>query len=129
MSDRNDRLRPVILKADRSTAHLQELRRTLARLERSDSMTLARLLAESESQISNETTMIVILQQASAETISALIGYAQRGKSVAAIINTHTIDDYSMVAGPLIAVNIATFHLSDEESIRDICRQVNLRAV
>jgi uncharacterized protein (DUF58 family) len=127
MLDKNDRLRPVILDAGRGALHLQQLRTTLARLERSDGMSLAKLLAETESRISNETTLIAIFQKAPPETISTLIGFARRGKAVAAIINTLDINDYSAAAGPLIAANIPTFHLRDEDAIRDVCRQVNLR--
>lgn len=129
MLDKNDRMRPVVMDADRSTSHLHEMRRTLARLERSDSMTFAQLLSETESRISSETTLIAIVQKASPDTISALIGLARRGKAVAAIINAFDINDYSSVAGPLIASNIQTFHLSDIESVRDVCRSVNLRTV
>lgn len=129
MMTSNDRMRPVIMEANRDTVHLQEMRRTLARLERSDSMSFARLLVETESSISNDTTLIAILQMASSETISSLIGLARRGKAVAVIVNTHNIPDYSNIAGPLVDANIPTFHLADIDSVRDICRSVNLRAV
>ena len=127
MRDKSDRLRPVILDAGRGTLHLQQLRTTLARLERSDGMSLAELLMEAESQISSDTTLIAIFQKATPDTLSTLIGFARRGKAVAAIINTLDINDYSAAAGPLIAVNIPTFHLVDEDAIRTVCRQVNLR--
>lgn len=127
MLDTNDRLRPVILDAGRGPVHLQQLRTTLARLERSDGMKLAELLAETESRISNETTLIAIVQKASPDALSMLIGFARRGRAVAVIVNTLDINDYSAIAGPLIASNISTFHLVDEDSIRNVCRQVNLR--
>ena len=127
MLDKNDRLRPVIIDAGRGAVHLQRLRTTLARLERSDGMRLSELLSETESRISNETTLIAIVQKATPDSLSTLIGFARRGKAVAAIINTLDINDYSAVAGPLIAANIPTFHLVDENTIRNVCRQVNLR--
>ena len=46
---------------------------------------------------------------------------------MAVIINTHDINDYSAIAGPLIAARIPTFHLADEESIAEVCRQTLLR--
>lgn len=127
MMDKSDRLRPVIMDAARGPVHLQRLRTTLARLERSDGMSLAELLTEAESRISHETTLIAIFQKPTPETLSTLIGYARRGKAVAAIINTLDINDFSAAAGPLIAANIQTFHLIDEQSIRNLCREVNLR--
>lgn len=127
MMNENDRLRPVILDTARGTLHLQQLRTTLARLERTDGMSLAELLNEAESRISSETTLIAIFQKATPDTLSTLVGFARRGKAVAAIINTLDINDYSAAAGPLIAANIPTFHLADEDAIRTVCRQVNLR--
>ncbi|MEO1529035.1 MAG: DUF58 domain-containing protein [Planctomycetota bacterium] len=129
MMDANDRLRPVVMEADRGTLHLQEMRRTLARLERTDGMTLPELLSETEASISSETTVVAIVQTATPETLSALIGLARRGKAVAVIINTFDMNDYSAIAGPLIAADIQTFHLANDDSIRDLFRYVMLRAV
>jgi hypothetical protein len=69
----------------------------------------------------------VILQQCTAESIAMLIGLSQRGRAVAVIVNTHDINDYSQIAGPLIASRIPTFHLSSADSIADVCRQTLLR--
>jgi uncharacterized protein (DUF58 family) len=127
MSSRNQRLRPVLLPPSRGPLHIQEIVRTLARLERTDGLTLAELLVECESQLSAETTLLVILQQCTAETIAALIGLARRGRAVAVIINTQDINDYSAIAGPLIAARIPTFHLASADAIADVCRQTLLR--
>lgn len=127
MSDRNERLRPVMLSASRGPVHLAEILRTLARLERTDGLTLPQLLVECESRLSAETTLLVILQQCSPESISALIGLARRGREVAVMINTHDINDYSAIAGSLIAERIPTFHLASADAIADVCRQALLR--
>ncbi|WP_235034407.1 DUF58 domain-containing protein [Roseiconus lacunae] len=122
MTDKNDRLRPVIVDAGRGPAHFQKLRTQLARLERSDGMSLAQLLIEAESRISSETTLLAIFQQPTPETIAMLVSFARRGKAVAAIINTLDANEYGQAAGPLIAANIPTIHLADDRSIRDVCR-------
>ncbi len=127
MASESDRLRPVLLPALRGPLHLQEVHRTLARLERTSGLTLAELLVEAEGQLSNETTLLVILQQCSPNAAAALIGLARRGWAVAVIVNTYDINDYSEAAGPLIASRIPTFHLSTAESIADVCRQTLLR--
>ncbi len=127
MRSENERLRPVLLPPSRGAPHLNEIVRTLARLERTDGLTLSELLVECESQLSSETTLLVILQLCTPETIAALIGLQQRGRAVAVIINTHDINDYSAIAGPLIASRIPTFHLSTPDSIADVCRQTLLR--
>ena len=123
MRTENERKRPIVLPADRGPIHLKEMIRTLARLERTDALTLPELLVECEARISPETTVLVVLQKATEESISALIGLARRGRAVAVIINTFDINDYSSVAGPLIACRIPTFHLSTDASINDVCRQ------
>jgi uncharacterized protein (DUF58 family) len=127
MLDGNERLRPILLAPSRGPLQLREIIRTLARLERTDGLTLPELLTECESQLSAETTLLVILQQATPATIAALIGLERRGRAVAVIINTHDINDYSTIAGPLIASRIPTFHLGSAEAITDVCRQTLLR--
>lgn len=127
MQSDSDRLRPVLLPAQRGPLHLKEMTRTLARLETTDGLTLAELLVECEPQLSGETTLLVIVQQITPEAIAALIGLSRRGRAVAVIINTYDINDYSAAAGPLIASRIPTFHLSDEQSVAEVCRQTLLR--
>ncbi|MDB4423401.1 DUF58 domain-containing protein, partial [Rhodopirellula sp.] len=127
MSSENERLRPVIMTPERGPTHFKQMVRTLARLERSDGLTLAELLVECESQLSADTTLLVILQQCTAESMGAMLDLKRRGRAVAAIINTHDINDYSNIAGPLIAARIPTFHLSSHDTILDVCRQTLLR--
>lgn len=127
MNLKSDRLRPVLMSVDRGPIHLKEMVTTMARLERTDGLTLAELLIESESRLSNETTMLVILQQAPPETIAALVGLARRGWAVSVILNALDIDQYTSVAGPLMAEKITVAHLSNEQSILDVCRQQMMR--
>ena len=119
----NDRLRPVLLKAQRGPVAFQELHRTLARLERTDGLTFDELLVESESAVSSETTQLVILQTATPAIIAAITSLARRGRAVAVIINTHGISDFTTLAGPLIASRIPAFHLANRDSIAGICRE------
>ncbi|OYP28844.1 DUF58 domain-containing protein [Rhodopirellula sp. MGV] len=121
-TNKNDRLRPVIVDVGRGPLQFQKLRTQLARLERSDGMSFAQLLIEAESRISSETTLIAIFQKATPETIATLVGFARRGKAVAAVINTIDFNEFGQAAGPLIAANIPTMQLADENSIRDVCR-------
>ncbi len=127
MLQQSDRLRPIILAPARGPTHLKEIHRNLARLERTDGLTLTELLIECESQLSAETTLLVLLQQATEESIGALIALARRGRAVAVIINTHDINDYSKIAGPLIAQRISTHRLSSHDAIAEVCRQTLLR--
>ncbi|QDT12608.1 DUF58 domain-containing protein [Planctomycetes bacterium K23_9] len=127
MLSESDRRRPVLIESGRGPVHLKQMIRTLARLERTDALKLSELLVESESRLSAETTVLIILQQATPETIASIVSLSRRGRAVAVIINTHDINDYSSIAGPLIACNIPTHHLSTKESIADVCRKATLR--
>jgi uncharacterized protein (DUF58 family) len=128
MNAESDRLNPVIVPPSRGPVQFKEIHRTLARLERTDGLTLAELLIECESELSGDTTLLVILQQATPVSIATLVGLSNRGRAVAVIINTHDINDYTSIAGPLIASRIPTFYLADKESIANVCREVLLRA-
>jgi uncharacterized protein (DUF58 family) len=127
MLSESDRRRPVLIGRGQGPLHLKELIRTLARLERTDALTLPELLVESEAQLSAETTLLVVLQQATPAAIATIVSLSRRGRAVAVIINTQDINDYSSIAGPLIACNIPTHHLSTKDSISDVCRQATLR--
>ncbi|TWU24334.1 hypothetical protein Pla52o_22610 [Novipirellula galeiformis] len=127
MQSESDRLMPVTQMATRGPVALREMIRTLARLERTDGLTLAELLVEAEAKISSETTVLVILQRCSPESLAALIGLSRRGRAVAVIVNTMDINDYSAAAGPLIANRIPTFHLASAEAVSDVCREVMTR--
>ena len=122
MKQINDRRRPIVMQPDRSLIHYREMLRTLARLERTDALTLPELLTECESRLSAETTMMVILQTADESTLAALIGLARRGRAVAVIVNTHEPEDFARIAGPLTAVGIETMHLRSQTEIAELCR-------
>ncbi len=127
MRDESDRLRPVIVPASRGPVQLAEVTRTLARLERTDGLSLPQLLAESQGRISSETTLLFVLQKCSVESISAIISMSRRGWAVAVIVNTYDINDYSAIAGPMISQRIRTFHLVNAASIPDVCRDIVTR--
>ena len=120
MHRHSDRLRPVILPVDRGPTHLREVTRHLARLERTDGLTLAEFLAESQSQLSDETTLLFIVQSVSETDLAAMIGFARRGWAVAVIVNTAEIHEFSQVAAPLLAENLSVAHLADRQSIGDL---------
>ncbi len=118
----NDRLRPIVTDVGRDEEHFKSILRTLARLERTDGLTLAEMLIESRDRISSETTLIVVLQKAPAESLQALLQLHNRGREVAVIINTADLTDFESIAAPLIDRRIAVSHLDDEDRIAELCR-------
>lgn len=123
----SDRLQPVVIEVDRGPEHLKEITRTLARIERTDGLTLAGFLIEIEPKLSSETTLLVILQEAPPETVASLVGLSRRGWAVAVVLNAINIDDFTRLAAPLLAERIHVSHLADRDSIRDVCRDQVMR--
>ncbi|QEG41739.1 DUF58 domain-containing protein [Roseimaritima ulvae] len=127
MKSDDDRLRPVVLPAGRGPVAFRDLQRQLARLERTDGLTLAELLIESEHRLARDTTLLLILQRCSDATAVAVLGMARRGWAVSVIINTFDQHEFSTAAGPLVAGGVAVMHLQNEEMLPSVCRQVVLR--
>ncbi|MEM8910203.1 MAG: DUF58 domain-containing protein [Planctomycetota bacterium] len=122
MQGSSDRMRPVLVPVDRGPVQLRHVTQTLARMERTDGMTLAEFLMECQSRLSQETTILMIIQSASEADVASILALARRGWAVSVIINTLEIHDYARLAGPLIAERIQVSHLADESSIMDVCR-------
>jgi len=127
MRDRDDRLRPVILDADRGPVHFQELRRSLARLELSDGLSIAETVVGTQQRLSHDTTLIVMLQVCNPQTAAMLISMKRRGWAVAVVINTADINDFAASAGPLQADGIETIHLADEAMLPHATRRLSAR--
>ncbi|WP_237607488.1 DUF58 domain-containing protein [Roseimaritima sediminicola] len=127
MREQDDRLRPVVMAADRGPVALRQRQGQLARLERTDGLSVAELLLETEHRLARDTTLLVILQQCPPPAAVALVGMARRGWAVSVIINTFDQEDFTLAAGPLIAAGIPVMHLRDEATLPDVCREVVLR--
>ena len=127
MRDDDSRLRPVYIEPDRGPNQYRDTLRTLARLERTDGLSLADAILDVEPRLARDTSLVVILQQCNEPAAEVLSGLSRRGWAVSAIINTYDINDFSRTAGPLIAGGIETLHLLDESSIPTICRKMLAR--
>lgn len=127
MLNKSDRLRPIVIPIGRGPEHFVHLHRTLARLERSDGMTLEELLFESQSRLPRDASVIVILQQVDDTAALALGMLRRQGYSVSAIVNNYDNEAFTSAVGRLLAQQITVFHLLDEESIPQICKEMVLR--
>ena len=121
MQEKNERLRPVIVPAQKGVENFNRILRTLARLERTDGLRLPELLAETQSRIPRDTSVIVLLQQLDDRAALALGLLRQQGYSVSAIINSHEEDSFSQTAGMLISQRIVVYRLTDEAAISQLC--------
>jgi uncharacterized protein (DUF58 family) len=123
MKSQSERLRPVIVPTRKSVEQSIHILRSLARLEKTDGMTLPALLVESGSQLPRDATVIAIVSEMKMETAIALGNLKKQGYSVVAIVNTFLEDRFAQTTAPLFAEGIGAMHLKDENSIRSICEK------
>ena len=121
MQEENNRLRPVIVSPQRGVENFNQVLRTLARLERTDGLRLPELLAEAQSRMPRDNSVIVLLQQLDERAAMALGLLRQQGYAVSAIINSYEDDAYAHTAGMLVSQRIAVYRLTDEASISRLC--------
>ncbi len=124
MRQRSDRLRPIVMPLGRGAEHFIQLHKALARLERTDGLKLPELLSESQSRLSRDATVLVIVQEVDEEAALALGMLKRQGYSVAAIVNNYENDAFEMATARLLAERISVYHLLDEQSIAHICTEM-----
>lgn len=122
MKTLSDRLRPVVVDANRGPEHFAELHRTLARLERTDGMQLSDLIMETQNRFSRQLSVLVLIQQVDDAMALALGLLRRRGFAVSAIVNQHDLDGLHDSAGKLMAYHVPAFALPNEESVPTVCR-------
>lgn len=126
MVSQSDRLRPVVLDANRGPDHFAEMHRTLARLERTDGMGIGDLLTETQSRLSRQLSVLVVVQQVD-DSMALTLGLLRRqGFAVSAIVNQHLEDGFEDSAGRLLAYHVPVFSLPNEEAIPQVCRDLLL---
>jgi uncharacterized protein (DUF58 family) len=124
MKAQSDRIRPIVLGANRGPEHFAELHRTLARLERTDGLRLGDLLTETQSRLSRQLSVLVLVQEVD-EAMALALGLLRRqGYSVTTIVNQHLQDGFEQSAGRLLAYHVPVFSLPNEETIPQVCRDL-----
>jgi uncharacterized protein (DUF58 family) len=127
MRGKSDRLRPVVIPTARGPAHFQHVRKTLARLERTDGMLLEELLIESQSRLSRDASVMVILQEVDESAALALGMLRRQGYAVSAIVNNYENEAFTTASARLMTQHIAVYHLLSEDSIPEICKALVLK--
>jgi hypothetical protein len=127
MAETSDRLQPVRVETRRGPEQLMRIFETLARVELTDGLRMAQLIAETASRIPRDATVVAILPAVTEETAIALGTLKRRGFAVEAVLNLWEEYDFADASGPLLAQGIPTRHLKDEASIVPLCRNFVLR--
>lgn len=119
MKSHSDRLRPIVLGANRTAEHFDEMHHLLARLDRTDGLRLHELLQETESRIPKMLSLIVVAQQIDQPGAMALEMLSKRGFSISILLNCHQ-EDFVDRCGPLVAAGLHVDNLCNEESLRQL---------
>ncbi len=127
MKSQSDRLQPVIVPTRKSAEQMTHLLEALARLEKTDGLSLSQLLIESAPRIPRDATVLVILSTITLENAVALGGLRRQGFSVEVIVNCFSDEEFLTVSGPLLGEGIHARHLKDEQSIIAICEKQLIR--
>ncbi len=127
MGKTSDRLRPMVVATGRGHVVWREILKTLARLEKTDGLSLADLVRETRSRLPTSATVIALLTSVPPETAITLGNLRRRGYAVTAILIVHETHEFARLAQPLIAQRVEVRQLPDEASIPSLCSQTLLR--
>ena len=116
------RLEPLIVPTQRGAEQLLRMLETLARVELTDGLRLAQLVAETAHRMPRDATVIALVPLADVETAVALGGLRRRGFAVEAIIATSQVHEFEESAGRLAAEGILARQLSNPSDIAPLCR-------
>jgi hypothetical protein len=120
-------LQPIVVATRRGPEQLLQILQALARAELTDGFDFAQLIGETTSRLPRDATVVAILTAASPAAVLVLKVLRRRGFAVTAILNFWDDYDYGQAAGLLAAHGIGAYHLKDEASVPDMCREFALR--
>ena len=127
MRETSTRRRPVVVPTRTGGTQLQQILKTLARVEKTDGFTFAQMIRESVSRIPRGATVIAILTAVTPATAVALGNLRRRGFAVTAIINVYEEYEYAKLAGPLEAEHVEVRQLRDRAAVPTVCLRTMVR--
>ncbi len=127
MTERSERLRPVSVPTRRGPEQLWRILETLARVELTDGLTFAQLIAETASRLPRDATVVAVLADVSSETAFALGSLKRRGYAVTAVLIVFDEFQFQEAAGRLLAQGVEARQVLDEASLSALCGQHLMR--
>ena len=121
MSERSERLRPVVVPTRRGPEQLLLILEALARAELTDGLTFSQLVFETSSRLPRDATVVAILPDVSAETAITLGTLRRRGFAVSVILIMFEDEEYAGCMGRLIAEGIDVRRVENEAAIMAVC--------
>ena len=136
----NTRLRPVIIETQKGPEQFQQIREALARLDKTDGLSLSQLLVEASSRMPRDATVVAVVGDVTTETAIALGNLRRNGYAVTALVmlqdgtgipssDTRFLDGDGMVdkLGRLIAEGLDVRHVDNEAGISQLCSEQLIR--
>jgi uncharacterized repeat protein (TIGR01451 family) len=124
MSDKSERLQPLIVPTRRGVEQLQRIRETLARVELTDGMTFAGLVLETAGRLPRDATVVAVLPDATMETAVALGNLRRQGFAITAVLIALDVHALAKAHGRLLSEGIRDVrHLPREEGLPSLCQQ------
>jgi uncharacterized repeat protein (TIGR01451 family) len=123
MSERSDRLRPLVVETGRGVEAFHYIRETLARVELTDGLTFAELVLETAARLTRDATVVALLPAVPTETALALGNLRRRGFAVTAVLILIEEEQREQAHGRLLAEGIRDVrHLSNEAELPALCQ-------
>jgi hypothetical protein len=124
MEETSERLQPLVVETRRGVEQLQRIRETLARVELSDGLTCAQLIAEAAWRLPRDATLAAVLPNVPVETALALGNLRRQGMAVTVVLVAMDAERLEKGHGRLAAEGIRDVrHLRDEADLPAICRR------
>ena len=125
MSERNDRLQPLLVPTGRGVESFQQIRETLARVELTDGLTFAELIVEAAARLPRDATVVALLPAVPTQTALALGNLRRRGFAVTVVLILIEEGGVEAAYGRLLAEGIRDVrHLPGEAELPELCRKV-----
>lgn len=121
MEEESNRLRPVIVETRRGVEQLRRILETLARVEKTDGLSIAGIMGEISARAPRDSSLIAVLGDVSEETAAALGSLKRRGYAVVAVVVAFDDAEAGPAIGRLLAERIDVRRVLDEASLSSLC--------
>lgn len=124
MSEKSERLNPIIVETRRGVEQLHRIRETLARIELTDGIAFPGLVLETAGRLPRDATVIAVLGEVSIDTAVSLGNLRRQGFAITAILISMDANTLEKSHGRLLAEGIRDVrHLPREEGLPTLCQQ------
>ena len=120
MLETSERLRPVVVPTERGPEQFQRILHTLARLERTDGLTLRELIFEAERHLPRNATVLVISGKLSEEDALAVRELKRSGYAVTVLLSSLDSHAFYVAAGPLVQLGIDVRLCANEQELSTV---------